>query len=211
MNKVLICGVLVVCIIILLKNQWEGFSTTRVCNNLDGRCHRVPTSHSKEKSQESSLMIAKINMFCIEFLRRLREKYLFHKQGTAEQQSIIMFLLSNYDPHTFVEHIPKDESNNSYVKNKGEEFGLCIREKQSGQDKLHDFNTIQFVILHELSHLASRGIGHGHEFFKNFKMLLQDAHSFGLYNPVDYSKKPIQYCNIMLTSNPYYLDTIPNY
>ena len=181
-----------------------------MCNDLDGRCYRVAPKDIAN-ARKSSDMIAKINLFCVEFLRRLRAKYLFNKQGTPEQRSIIKFLMDNYDPHTFIEHTPMDGTNNSYVKNKGDEFGVCIREKRSGRDNLHDFNTIQFVVIHELSHLSARGIGHGTEFYRNFKMLLKDAHSFGLYTPINYRKTPTDYCQIMLEDNPYFDDNIPGF
>ena len=45
-----------------------------------------------------------------------------------------------------------------------------------------------FVTLHELSHIATKTIGHKSEFWENFKFLLQQAKEAGIHNPVDYKK-----------------------
>ena len=39
---------------------------------------------------------------------------------------------------------------------------------------------------------------------KNFELLLKNAVSMGIYNPVDYSKKPKTYCGTDITDNPYF-------
>ena len=65
-----------------------------------------------------------------------------------------------------------------------------------------DLNTLMFVSLHEMGHLITVSIGHENEFWKNFQFLLKHANSLGLYEPVDYSKKPQPYCGMTLTDNP---------
>ena len=47
----------------------------------------------------------------------------------------------------------------SYSINKGEKIVLCIRSKDQ-QKKLVDLNTMMFVVLHELAHIATKSIGH---------------------------------------------------
>ena len=41
--------------------------------------------------------------------------------------------------------------------------------------------TLTFVAIHELSHVMSIDIGHGDEFWTNFKFLLENAEDAGIY------------------------------
>lgn len=67
-----------------------------------------------------------------------------------------------------------------------------------------DINTLTFVAIHELAHLMTESIGHKQEFWKNFKFLIGEAKSVSIYDPVDYKKKPMEYCGMSITDNPYY-------
>ena len=67
-----------------------------------------------------------------------------------------------------------------------------------------DENTLTFVAIHELSHIASESIGHNDEFWKNFKFLLEYAEKIKIYKPIDYKKNPKNYCGMRITDNPYY-------
>ena len=42
------------------------------------------------------------------------------------------------------------------------------------------------------------------EFWENFKFILKNAVSIGIYEPKDYKKKPQKYCGMTITDNPYY-------
>jgi len=58
--------------------------------------------------------------------------------------------------------------------------------------------------LHELSHIMTKSIGHKHEFWDNFKFLLENAKTAQIYNPIDYNKNPSEYCGMTLSDNPYF-------
>ena len=79
---------------------------------------------------------------------------------------------------------------------------VLIQKKNSG--KLIDLNTLTFVALHELSHVATESIGHTPEFWKNFKFILEQAKTIGVYKPIDYKKNPATYCGMEITDNPLY-------
>ena len=61
-----------------------------------------------------------------------------------------------------------------------------------------------FVALHELSHLATKSIGHNDEFWNNFKFLLQESETINIYKPVDYKNNNVDYCGMKIKDNPYY-------
>ena len=71
-------------------------------------------------------------------------------------------------------------------------------------NKLIDINTLTFVAIHELAHIASTQVGHGDEFWNNFKFLLVRAKENNIYKPQDYKKKPEKYCGMEITDNPYF-------
>lgn len=89
----------------------------------------------------------------------------------------------------------------SYSINKGEKIVLCIRSKDQ-QKKLVDLNTMMFVVLHELAHIATKSIGHTPEFWDNFKWILKEAVNTGVYKSQDFNNKPVEYCGIEITDNP---------
>lgn len=100
------------------------------------------------------------------------------------------------------------EGDTSYTIDKGDVLSLCLR---SGSGDLHDFDTLKFIFLHELTHIAADVYQHPTKFWQLFKILLQEAEVAGLYSPVDYSKSPIKYCGKLVVSyNPYFDNTLYN-
>jgi predicted metal-dependent hydrolase len=91
----------------------------------------------------------------------------------------------------------------AYSENKGEKIAFCLN-KTKHSSTLIDLNTLTFVALHELSHVMTVSVGHKQEFWQNFKFILENAKKAGLYTPVDYKKKPENYCGMTITDNPYY-------
>ena len=83
-------------------------------------------------------------------------------------------------------------------------MAFCLNKTKKSHSKLIDKNTLMFVALHELTHLATTDIGHTPTYWQNFKFLLINAKEFKIYNPVDYKNKPKQYCGMKITDNPYY-------
>lgn len=112
-------------------------------------------------------------------------------------------LAKNYNPQRIQETLPTSELS-AYSQNKGESISFCLNKYKNGGGGLIDINTLMFVAIHELAHVATESVGHTPEFWKNFKFLLGEAKSLGIYEPVDYSKKPSHYCGVDITDNPFY-------
>ena len=98
-----------------------------------------------------------------------------------------------------------NNSDTSYSINKGEELFLCLRSKKHFNE-FHDRNLIFYVVLHEISHIASPFYepefkGHGPEFKRVFKFLTMVALDLGKYNKIDFDKKPEEYCGIYITDS----------
>ncbi len=96
-------------------------------------------------------------------------------------------LVENFDPQTVKEILPTSEYT-AYSENKGAKLAFCTTTTKKG-DKLIDPNTLMYVAIHELAHIATKSIGHTQEFWQNFKFLLQNAVKIKIYNPVNYKKR----------------------
>ena len=96
---------------------------------------------------------------------------------------------------------PADEKNTSYTINKGEKIVICLRSKLLNE--IHDINTIMYVVIHDLAHVACPEYGHTPLFKKIFIFLLKQSHKINIYIPIDYRIKPQDYCG--MTINEYLL------
>jgi hypothetical protein len=112
----------------------------------------------------------------------------------------IQRLLSNFNPNNLME-ANMGAGTTSYSENKGDRIVICLRQKTKGYPFV-DENTVMFVVLHEMAHLMTASIGHTPEFWANFRRLLQDAVSAGVYTDVNYAHDPAPYCGIMIDSSP---------
>lgn len=112
-------------------------------------------------------------------------------------------LKQRFDPSVIRETLPTSKLT-AYSENKGEKIAFCLNKRNHNNEELIDDNTLMFVALHELAHVASETVGHNDEFWSNFRFLLKEAVDLDLYTPLDYSKYPQSYCGMKITDNPHY-------
>ena len=112
-------------------------------------------------------------------------------------------LVENFNPKKVSETLPTSELT-AYSENKGEKIAFCLNKSKKENSKLIDPNTLTFVALHELSHLATESVGHKQDFWQNFKWILDNAKEAGIHSPIDYKKYPEEYCGMTINDNPYY-------
>jgi len=127
-------------------------------------------------------------------------KYTYEKYPNKEN---VMRLNEGFNPQKIMETLPTSE-HTAYSENKGEKLAFCLNKKKTDNNDLIDENTLLFVAVHELSHIATKSIGHKTEFWENFKFLLTEAQEAGLYSPKDYKSAPQEYCGMKISDNPYY-------
>ena len=142
-------------------------------------------------------ILAKLHNNMTEFVIKLKSKYTNDKR--------IKRLVNKINSVEIEETTEKsNDDNTSFTINKGELISLCIREHTNGRP-FHDYNSLCFVIIHEMAHIISISEGHNFEFIENFKFLLKEAVSMEYYTPIDYSKNPFLYCGkIKVTNNPFF-------
>jgi len=112
-------------------------------------------------------------------------------------------LIKGYNPKKIMETLPTSKYT-AYSQNKGEKLAFCLNSEKNNPDQLIDLNTLTFVALHELAHVATKSVGHTSEFWNNFKFLLMQAEKINVYKPIDYKNNPQNYCGMTITDNPYY-------
>lgn len=109
-------------------------------------------------------------------------------------------LKENYNPNNLSE-TGINAKYTSYSVNKGEKISICLRNKLT--NTFEDTNTVMFVVLHELSHVMTKSVGHDKTFWENMSYLLHEAEKIGIYNHQDYSKVSVDYCGMEINSTPY--------
>lgn len=194
-NKTSILGyILIVFIsIIIVKIYFESdsFNLRCIVSTVDGNKYCVRES-------------AKIQLVADLLARTTQKlkKVVKHLEETYPERENVKRLVKNFNPTKIKEILPTS-TYTAYSENKGEKLAFCTTVEKGGS-KLIDENTLTFVALHELSHIATESVGHTKEFWKNFKFILQNAVKIKIYEPVDYRNKPQTYCSMKITDNPYY-------
>lgn len=99
--------------------------------------------------------------------------------------------LCKFNPNNISQNIENTDTT-SYSINKGEHIVLCLRSRD-GQNKVHEMNTIMYVVLHELAHVMSVSIGHTEEFYSNFRYITNKAIECNVYK---FENKMKRYCGL---------------
>ena len=169
----------------------ESFNLRCVISKVDGNTYCV---RERSKLELAADLLAEATNNMKKLVKYMNEN---HASNPA-----IKRLVENFNPDKISETLPTSE-HTAYSENKGEKMAFCLNEDKQGT-RLIDLSTLTFVAIHELAHLMTASIGHTEEFWDNFKFLLQSAKKSGIYEPVDYSKSPVQYCGTRIDENPFY-------
>lgn len=130
------------------------------------------------------------------------KKLVEHVKKEFPDRTNVKRLVEGFNPQKVSETLPTSEFT-AFSENKGEKLAFCLDTEKNG-GKLIDENTLMFVGIHEISHIATESVGHTNEFWTNFKFLLEEAEKMNIYKPVDYKKQPQKYCGMTITDNPYF-------
>ena len=186
------------------------YSTTYYISTVDGLKYQIISGF--DGHEDAARLLSEINIFIISILRYLRNKYCNDAtyDPTDVRTKVAKNILNRYNPDVLSENNPRSLKYTSYVLNKGDEIRFCLREKTSGQNRLHTLPLMKFVVLHEMSHMGDDGYGHTEGFWTIFKFLLQEANNAGLYTPINFANNPANYCGIDIQYSPFYDETLPN-
>ena len=194
MNNYILNSVLVLFIIIIgikIYMNSDTFNLRCIISNKDGNTYCV---RDRNKLELAADKLADVSIRMTKLVNHLGENF--------STQDNVKRLVAGYNPKKIYETLPTSEYT-AYSENKGEKLAFCLDTEKTG-GRLIDINTLTYVALHELSHIATKSIGHGDEFWQNFKFIVTEAKAIGIYNPIDYKKEPARYCGMNITDNPYY-------
>jgi hypothetical protein len=186
---ILVGFVLLICLKIYYES--DAFQLKCIIASKDGNRYCV---RERNKLEPAANLLASVTQRCKDLVKYMGEK---HPNDDRAKR-----LVQGFNPKRITETLPTSELT-AYSENKGEKIAFCLN-KNKVDDDLIDLNTLTFVAIHELSHIMTSSIGHKQEFWENFKFLLMNAKEAGIYNPVDYKKKPKEYCGMTINDNPYY-------
>lgn len=181
--------VLFLCLVIYYQS--DAYDLKCIISSSDGNRYCV---REREKMELAADLLAEIT-------QKLKDMVDYLKQKHPEDPRT-MRLVEGFNPKKISETLPTSELT-AYSENKGEKLAFCLNKSKNGT-KLIDINTLTFVSLHELSHIATKSVGHNQEFWQNFKWILENAKEAGIYSPIDYKKYPEEYCGMTINDNPFY-------
>ena len=185
-------------IILLILLVWQNNiyqNDIYIVSKVDGKEYLVKGGF--EDYQQASDTLSRLNIINKKLIEHMSKKY-----GGNKYTDNIYSLVRNYNEKVIAENLPFGTVNTSYVLNKGDAIRICLRDPIT--KKIHDFDTLLFVNLHELSHIFDTGWGHEKDFWNGFKVILENAKEIGVYDPVDFRKYPHRYCGMVINSNPYF-------
>jgi hypothetical protein len=176
---------------LIIYYQSDAFNLKCIIASKDGNRYCV---RERQKLELAANLLATVTQKMKDMVSYMKEKH------PSDPRTIR--LIEGFNPKKISETLPTSELT-AYSENKGEKIAFCLNTTKDG-DKLIDLNTLTFVAIHELAHIMTTSIGHKQDFWQNFKFLLINAKEANIYHPVDYKKKPKQYCGMDINDNPYY-------
>ena len=181
--------VLFLCLVIYYQS--DAYDLKCIIASSDGNRYCV---RERLKMELAANLLAEVTQKMKDMVAYLKERH------PSDERTKL--LVANFNPKKISETLPTSELT-AYSENKGEKIAFCLNKSKDGS-KLIDVNTLTFVALHELTHVGTKSVGHGQEFWQNFKWMLDNAKKAGIYSPVDYKKYPEEYCGMTINDNPYY-------
>ena len=189
-NIILVIFILIIAIKLYLSS--DSFNLRCIISDVNGNKYCV---RDRNKLELAADKLAQVNNNLNKLVNHLAKKY--------PEKENVKRLINGYNPKKIYETLPTSEFT-AYSENKGEKLAFCLDTEKNSKGRLIDLNTLMYVALHEVSHIATKSIGHNDEFWNNFKFMITEAKEINIYNPIDYKKEPARYCGMNISDNPYY-------
>ena len=190
LGYIMIGFIVLICIIIYQKS--DTFNLRCIISDVDGNTYCV---RDREMIEPAADKLARTVTKCKNLISYMRKHH--------PNNDVTKRLVNGFNPKKVMETLPTSE-HTAYSENKGEKLAFCLNSGKNNSNKLIDENTLTFVALHELAHIGTLEVGHTPTYWQNFKFILENAVEADIYIPVDYKKKPVGYCGMTITDNPYY-------
>lgn len=202
LDMLLLAGVVV--LVVMLISRYALWGYCEEYSSVDGIEHKVQCDYNDK--QKASDLLAQLNKRAVGLINYLKGKY-YNEDN--DRGMLTRNLVKRYrGPSRLVETDPNNgDGDTSYTLDKGYLVSMCLRKsKDKNSDEFHSINTLTFVLIHELTHIAANVDQHPPRFWDVFKWLLTESVEVGIYIPVEYSLEPIKsYCSrLNIDYSPYY-------
>jgi hypothetical protein len=177
---------LMAAVLVLFLYRRYGGEVEYVKSRVDGRTY---LTQKLADSQGAADRLARLNANFQALIRHMVAKF-------PESQDV-QRLYHNFSPDSLSEG-GREHGFTSYSVNKGEKIVMCLRQPDA---TFVPDNVVLYVGIHELGHLMTEDVGHTESFWANFRILLEEAMSIGMYKHQDFSKDPQPYCGITIKSS----------
>ena len=155
MNKEDVLGYVIIILVLFISykiySDSDIFQLKCIVSTVDGEKYCV---RERKNVQNASDLLARIAEKMKKVVEHVDKKY--PKESGKEN---IRRLVSKFNPKKIVETLPTSEYT-AYSENKGQKIAFCLNKQKENNDNLIDENTLMFVALHEMAHVASKSIGH---------------------------------------------------
>lgn len=172
------------------KNQIEAMY---VMSDIDKKSYLVRNEEDKEQAANVLAKLRKNLYYLRDYLYKNVNSY------SPEYQKYIRSMHKRMEGMVISENTP-DSNFTSYTVNKGDEMLFCIRSKKDS--RIHNFNLLMYVALHEVSHVACPEEGHTPLFGEIFAFMLSEGIKIGIYKNIDYGMNPVEYCGMTINEAP---------
>ena len=186
-NQILLASVAATATLIAY-NIYKNMGLEYVRSTIDNELYYVQSKDDKQAAADT-LAILRIKL----------KKISNHLLRNFPSSNCTKNLKNNYNNFKNLSENNDTRYHTSYTVNKGEEMVLCIRQTN---DNIVPINDLTFVALHELGHICTASMDHSPEFWTNFSFLLQEAIKLQIWDYIDYDKRPVDYCGIMISDTP---------
>ena len=176
----------VIIIFMIVQRIHKNKDILQITSTIDGREYIV---RKLPDGKDAAERLANINKKVLLLIGSLKE----------EDREGISMLKENFNPDRLSE-TGLGAKYTSYSVNKGEEIAICVRQPDN---TFIDDNTVMFVVIHELSHVMTKSVGHTQEFWDNMAYLLERAEELKIYVPKNYKESPVDYCGMEINTTPH--------
>lgn len=194
----------------------------------DGIRYAVAASLSADEQRKSAEALSDINERIMRLLESLRKRYSISPDPRDDLPrfecpsgakscdeyakrmngfvSQVVRLLTLYQADNLEEHLPAlaDKETSSTI-NKGARIKICLRDKTKHR-RIYDMDTLMFVTVHELAHVACDervfGDSHTEKFWDIFRFLLLECHRINLFEIRNYNVEHKDYSGIIIRYSP---------
>ncbi len=192
MNIEIILIVTAIILVIIYYFKFRTKDVTYVKSDIDGEYYLVRAVSDRQKAAN---MLARLK----DNIRKTTNHLNSEKDSEYSDNKDYIDQLNEKIRNAVIQESDGNSEYTSYSVNKGEQIVFCLRSKKD--NKLHDLNLVEYVALHEMSHVACPEFGHTDLFKEIFAFITRVAVEIGLYKKIDFAANPTEYCGLTITDS----------